>query len=1603
MGTLLQGGKTAPRLLQDLVSYNPQFQSVGGHNDLTDKLSTPLDNQAQSKARAEKAISQNPEKFQGHAPPTPGTVLEKLAHLINRALNGQDNIPYPRDTKSWLLNFASTKNAPFTDPQRMLLDDVREELNVLMLGRPDDERRRANFNFTPNYADRTMRLFFGCDHYKEVTKSKSVDLTAAEHPSYAGLGSVADFHDNLISFAYEIQINTDPSNISYYLECLQLIAEGRASDELSTKAAIEASQGRISLRDVRGAYQHLGLDLNDQTLADDTVIGTFQARLSDALKQEVELRQDLRIIGQHRSSHKIQSVAAQTVSTYEQALNFLAAGDEMNDEFITSMFTVKLEERPSEEATARQAVALIANHRKSRALKHWLDTGNLGEVEMHIGQAYARLDITDRTMEDEMVVTVYNLHAEEQPSQAEELKRALATIAKERNSKILLERSGLDSEGSLYPLGEWPVALNNIGNTCYLNSLLQFYFSIKPFRDIVLDIDELKTLTNDSTLRSKRVGGRIVTRREVDRAQRLAEELKKLFRNLITSPTYTIRPDTEVARLTLHTPKVEIARRQSIRKSMNGGERPNFSDSLGKIDASDDAVMSDGQSDVAATAYGLPDQASNNSSDTLVDAPVSMESAVTRENITENPTSASQNDAEPSAQDSANDEPATSREYAQLFPEIDREDLKENAVNRPPNHPPPVPPRPRASTDSNEAVKEAEFAAQQQDVNEIAYNVLNQMQCAIKPLSTDESGEQLDQVKELFYGKQKTHITSRSGTMRTKEEYMSDIKVNVQGGFSDIYAALDGAFDVEDVATADGIEPKYYTISRLPPILQIHIQRSQYDPQSKKQFKSENHLDFKEVIYMDRYMDSQDKDFIRRREESWAWKRRLSALETRKAQLSAPEIEMNMPDVLDCAGAYLRQLETIDGLHSVHVPPNLFENIGKATRDADLELRELHTSIKDLKTSIMTQFDDLRRIPYRLAAVFMHRGSSNAGHYWIYIYDFQAKFWRNYNDERVTKVTDISEIFEAPTGQRPPTPYFLVYVKDQLRESLITPVLRDISEPSHEIVKDVAMDDYEPIDLDSQMEMTYTNTAAIKPTTGPTGKDQWQRKKQTKDEARVAKMAKLDPSNFKSAKDVLDEQQAAQRKRKREEEGELPGNETAGVEKSADIASDRKRTSKKQKREEKGDNTVFRNNQTPQKSPGTAKASKSEIKRKEKAEKRKHKHEMKKEKVEKRGLKKQAKEEMVKEKIRNSDTINSSELDNVPEDGVELEGLDLEREESETQHQASMTASPSPRHSPAFDVGSGSSSITSIAPSTKSPETMVRESKVEKEQKSSNALQIETRPANDSSRINSISADVANPSQEELKLRLQSRIEALRAARKADGPDGTPVRSRQELLDGRRRAEEARKAQRKELRRKAKEEEARLRAETLARGSPLLSPGSPMSPSYVPPPSNLSFGRVDFGDGLRVSADLNIITESNSRPKGPPDPATALIAAQKRQSRLAGLDSEKQADIAEKDSWLNAKKRAHGEKLRDDTNLLKKTLKRKQKQKKKSEQEWQERLEGIKKGQEMRQKKREANLAKRKDEKGGKGKKSKGSKARPGFEGSFRAKAPSGDKKRKGG
>ena len=459
--------------------------------------------------------------------------------------------------------------------------------------------------------------------------------------------------------------------------------------------------------------------------------------------------------------------------------------------------------------------------------------------------------------------------------------------------------------------------------------------------------------------------------------------------------------------------------------------------------------------------------------------------------------------------------------------------------------------------------------------------------------------------------------------------------------------------------------------------------------------------------------------------------------------------------------------------------------------------------------------------------------------------------------------------------------------------------------------------------------------------------DQWKKKKQTKEQAAAARRAKLDPESAKSAKDVMDERA---RKRKLEEvEEDEEASDIEGVEKELPKQGLKRPAEKKAKKQKLSGEERKVLTEEPGSIPASMANQKQQVKKERKKEQKAKRQQ------EKLAAKATQKSKVSATSSEENGSGNNEHTKDVEDTfmadeellGDEIEHFDAEGLEKEPNKE---TASPSPSApSPIFDDPanpSASTSTSSVIPPAKVPK-----------------------------HIN--------------KAKLEARIEELRNKR------NPKARTRDELLEERRKkeAKERAKQQARKAKARAEEDERREAALASARDSPA---SSMMSPHIQSPEHNFSFGRVAFADGQQLTDDLSTLLSAPKK-RGPQDPATALLASEKKRQRIAGLDEEKRADIEEKELWLNAKKRAHGEKVRDDNSLLKKTLKRKEKAKKKSEKEWTERKDGIAKSQAMRQKKREENLQKRRDEKGGKGKgkgksiKSKKPKvkSRPGFEGSF--------------
>ncbi|KAF2711683.1 SURF6-domain-containing protein [Pleomassaria siparia CBS 279.74] len=498
---------------------------------------------------------------------------------------------------------------------------------------------------------------------------------------------------------------------------------------------------------------------------------------------------------------------------------------------------------------------------------------------------------------------------------------------------------------------------------------------------------------------------------------------------------------------------------------------------------------------------------------------------------------------------------------------------------------------------------------------------------------------------------------------------------------------------------------------------------------------------------------------------------------------------------------------------------------------------------------------------------------------------------------------------------------------------------------------------------------------------------QWKKtKKQSREERQAAKRAKLDPASHKSAQDVMDEN-ARKRKRELEGDGEDSSDVDMDIEKEKPLEGLKPAKVKKQKTNKASDLDKSSTKEIKAGADDDASASQGN----KKADKRKQKLERKKEKAAKKKH-----DQMAKETREAEFTMDPDSADEVGEDD-EDEPVDEDNEDEDENDDDDEEDEDGEDRIQAIDV----SGLVEEGQSTATPSATISNA--------STASVVSAASSSSSSSIPPLSAEDAplekkktpfkpDPKkQEEFRERLTQKLEAMRAARKADGPDGKPAKNRHELIEARRKKEADRKAAKKANRQLAKEDEERLKAEEqLARirggsGSPSLFP-TRSSPEQE---RNFAYGKVAWEDGQQLDSNLTGFLESRKK-KGRSDAKTALEAAEKKKARLSGLDETKRKDIEEKDLWLTAKKRAQGEKVHDDPSLLKKTLKRQEKIKEKSKQEWKDRLTSVATGKFMKQKKRDENLKKRREEKGSKGKKSKKPgkkvKKRAGFEGTFKGK-----------
>jgi ubiquitin carboxyl-terminal hydrolase 25/28 len=474
-------------------------------------------------------------------------------------------------------------------------------------------------------------------------------------------------------------------------------------------------------------------------------------------------------------------------------------------------------------------------------------------------------------------------------------------------------------------------------------------------------------------------------------------ELRTFFKQMISAPTDTVQPAIDLAALALcktdspqAAPKSsESAGLQSYDLGFIGGApvigpmpAPNNEGDVANL-SSADSVMGDDKSDTSMQAMNLQDQ-------TIADGTSSVQPAA-------------------------------------------------------PTRPPPIPPRPIAPTKSK--LGNIEESARQQDAAEVLSNIFDLFSCAIKGKGILRENEQLDKIKELFF----SDVTSVRN-IKPKPDATSELRDHflVSPGWRNrnLYATLDDDFGLSEM---EGGVTKYDYIDKAAPVQIINLRRLQFDRVKGEQVYDRSHIGLETTLYLDRYLGKTKSlpqlELLKLREAQWEKQRQLRILDERRDALRHTDIEgLDLADTMDEASAFIQELGKIydqqasDALPTP--PPELADALSEKATLLKKEIVQIDADMTQLEAETDRIFQTSRDHPYRLHAVFTHRGGTKGGHYWIYIYDFQNGLWRKYNDDRVTLANE-SDIFERENAAIPPASTGVVYIREDMIHTITEAVKRE--------------------------------------------------------------------------------------------------------------------------------------------------------------------------------------------------------------------------------------------------------------------------------------------------------------------------------------------------------------------------------------------------------------------------------------------------------------------------------------------------------------------------------------------------------------------------------
>ncbi|RLV89093.1 Ubiquitin carboxyl-terminal hydrolase 2 [Spathaspora sp. JA1] len=885
---------------------------------------------------------------------------------------------------------------------------IRKVLELLYLQTKIKPRNDESVTVNP-FVDTLPSVFQTIAEYDKGASIQNFNNTHANRfPYLVNLSVSPHFSDELIIKCFENTKASDMANRLHYVDSLRNTRDYKHNINTTATKKIDAylknmaNQGElIGFSDYLQSMKILGLTIENEEeidqIDDDVIIAMYRTQFKNDAKNYPYYNKNLNIIARAKQSRTLLEFISSEIIPMNIALGELNIEEITEDDVVITAYEFKLDDilqlngfnaNSDDVVFLNKALVSVAVQRKSYILLNYLETKLPAYVkllemeEISSAKAYDLLDCKF-SMSDFEILTNFQNKFVNSELDIRILRYCMSLVAESRKSDIIysfLKSGKIDS--SLLPAENWPAGLDNIGNTCYLNSLLQYYFCIKPLRELILSYDE-SNFSIDEFSHMRKIGGRKVEISELNRSTQFVYHLRYLFDEMIKTNNRCVQPSKELAYLSF----------------LPSSQPVNFKEEQNEVEVVMKEVDGD-ESEMTQTESG----------DLIIDCEGKVEIL----------------DSEQEQEQEQEDLNVSSMEV-----ENESEVVKSG---------------PKILSISTDQMESTIEVGRQQDVTECIENVIFQIETVLPPHEMDKDGEQYDLIKKLFYGKTKQTITSLDKPEekpRVSLERFFSLIINVSDHPKSIYDALDYYFNEDVVKLDEGLFKRSITINELPEILQFHVQRVMFDREKLMAYKSIEPIPFSETVYLDRYLDTQDPEILSKREEVFKWKREISELmEIKKNILHVDQdTSMSIIDTLTTTKKYLESRIIQDDKLSVEL--TTIQVIQQEIYSLKEKLVDIDSKLEKLHIQVSGQFENYRSIGYSIFAIFIHRGEASYGHYWVYIKDpHNNNIFRKYNDEMVTEVP-ASEVFNFVEGNTA-TPYYIVYVKDELEYEYIEPLKREI-------------------------------------------------------------------------------------------------------------------------------------------------------------------------------------------------------------------------------------------------------------------------------------------------------------------------------------------------------------------------------------------------------------------------------------------------------------------------------------------------------------------------------------------------------------------------------